>query len=94
MSFATSRAMASYRVEISETAERQLRGLQKKERARVLAAIGDLADTPRPPGCRKLAGFDDVWRIRVGTHRVLYVIQDDRLVVIVLKIGHRKDIYR
>jgi mRNA interferase RelE/StbE len=86
--------MASYSVEVSETAERQLRRLQKRDRASVLAAIADLARAPRPPGCRKLTGFDDVWRIRVGTHRVLYSIEDRRLIVIILKVGHRKDIYR
>ncbi len=53
-----------------------------------------LADEPRPPGCRKLAGYDSVYRVRVGVYRILYEIEDRRVTVIVLKIGHRKDVYR
>ena len=86
--------MASYSVEISATAERQLRKLGAQDRLRVLRAIRDLAMTPRPPGCRKLRGYQDVFRIRVGRFRVLYSVEDQRLIVIVLKIGDRRDIYR
>jgi mRNA interferase RelE/StbE len=56
--------------------------------------IEALATNPRPPGCRKLAGYKDVLRIRVGTYRVLYSVNDKRIIVIVLKIGHRRDVYR
>ena len=56
--------------------------------------IQALATDPRPPGCRKLTGLDDVFRVRVGRYRVLYSIEDRRLVIIVLKVGDRKDVYR
>jgi mRNA interferase RelE/StbE len=61
---------------------------------RIARAIDSLAVEPRPPGCKKLAGEDDLWRIRIGNHRVVYQIQDDRLIVLVVRIGDRKDIYR
>ena len=86
--------MASYSVEISATAERQIRKLGAQDRIRVLRAIRDLATTPRPPGCRKLRGYQDVFRIRAGRFRVLYSVEDQRLVVIVLKVGDRRDVYR
>lgn len=57
-------------------------------------AIVALAETPRPPGCRKLTGYEDVFRIRVGRYRILYSIEEDRVLVIVLKVGHRRDVYR
>ena len=53
-----------------------------------------LAIEPRPRGARKLAGYDDVFRVRTGRYRVIYSVEEDRLVVLVLKIGHRKDVYR
>jgi mRNA interferase RelE/StbE len=84
----------TYEVEVSRTAEKQLRKLARADQVRVIAAIQKLAVDPRPQGCRKLAGYDDVFRIRVGTYRVIYSITDRRLQIIVLKVGHRKDIYR
>lgn len=86
--------MASYEIEISRTAERQLRKLAEEDQLRVVHAVMALADQPRPRGARKLTGFDDVFRIRVGRCRVLYTVSDARLVILVLKIGHRKDVYR
>lgn len=86
--------MARYSLEVSATAERQIRRLQRSDQIRVLRAIQALAADPRPPGCRKLAGHEDVFRIRVGRYRVLYSVADGRLIVIVLKVGDRKDVYR
>jgi mRNA interferase RelE/StbE len=86
--------MASYRIEISATAERQVRALPRTDQVRVLRVIQGLAVNPRPPGCRKLSGQDDVFRVRVGRYRVLYAIENRRLVIIVLKVGDRKDVYR
>ena len=86
--------MARYRVEVSATAERQIRRLVRQDQIRVLRAVAALASQPRPRGCRKLRGYRDVFRIRVGTLRVLYSIEDERVVVIVLKVGRRRDIYR
>jgi mRNA interferase RelE/StbE len=86
--------MAHYRVEISSTAEKQLRTLEDTDRRRVAHALVALGDDPHPPGSRKLSGYTDVFRIRVGVFRVLYSVENSKLVVIILKIGHRKDVYR
>jgi mRNA interferase RelE/StbE len=86
--------MASYRVEVSATAEKQLKKLSRDDRIRVLRAIQNLAETPRPPGCRKLQGYDDVYRIRIGKYRVLYSVDGRRIIVTVLKVAHRRDVYR
>jgi len=86
--------MASYSVEVTRTAEKQLRRIAKRDRSRLVEAIQGLADRPRPHGARKLQGYDDVYRIRVGQYRVVYEVFEDRVIVIVLKVGHRKDIYK
>lgn len=86
--------MASYSVELTRTAEKQLRRVAKRDRSRLLDAIEALGTKPRPQGARKLQGYEDIYRIRVGQYRVVYEVIDDRVVVIVLKLGHRKDIYR
>lgn len=86
--------MTRYDIEISETAEKQLKKLQRGDQRRVARAIVALADEPHPRGSRKLSGYNDVFRIRVGRHRVIYSVSGNRLIVIILKIGHRKDVYR
>ena len=86
--------MASYSVELTRTAEKQLRRIAKRDRNRLVEAIHGLADKPRPRGARKLQGYDDVYRIRVGQYRVVYELLEDRVIVIVLKVGHRKDIHK
>ncbi len=86
--------MASYRIEVSATAEKQIRRLNRENQVRVLRAIQSLASEPQPPGSRKLRGYEDIYRIRIGTFRVLYSVEKGRLLIIVLKVGHRKDIYR
>ena len=86
--------MASYRIEVSATAEKQLRKLRREDQVRVLRAIQPLATEPTPPGSRKVRGYDDVFRIRVGTYRILYRVEGRRLLIIILKLGHRREIYR
>lgn len=86
--------MPTYRVEVSATAERQIRKLGRDDQVRVIRVIQRLSADPRPAGCRKLSGYDDVFRIRVGRFRILYTLEDRRIVVIVLKVGDRKDVYR
>ncbi|MDA8369686.1 MAG: type II toxin-antitoxin system RelE/ParE family toxin [Nocardiopsaceae bacterium] len=61
---------------------------------RVYAAVLALAEEPRPDGCRQLSGYPGLWRIRVGDHRVVYTIDDGRLVVVAVRIAHRRDAYR
>lgn len=86
--------MANYRVELSHTAEKQLKRLPRADLQRVVAALEMLAITPLPNGCRKLSGQDGIFRVRVGTYRIIYELFADHLVVRVLKVGHRKDVYR
>ncbi|MYD96771.1 MAG: type II toxin-antitoxin system RelE/ParE family toxin [Gammaproteobacteria bacterium] len=86
--------MARYEIEISRTAERQLRRLTRADQQRIARAILTLAIDPFPRGARKLAGYDDVHRIRIGSYRVLYSVSTTTLIVIVLKVGHRKDVYQ
>lgn len=86
--------MARYSLRISVLAEKQLRAIARDDQARLVRSIRRLVDDPRPRGCRKLHGSLDTYRIRVGYYRVVYAIDDGRLLVLVIKLGHRKDIYR
>lgn len=86
--------MASYEIEISRSAEKQLRELPRREQKRIVDAILPLANDPLPRGARKLTGYDDVFRIRAGHYRILYSVSSAKLVVIILKIGHRREVYR
>jgi mRNA interferase RelE/StbE len=83
----------TYRIEFTRAALRQLSKLQRRDAARVLSAIEALASDPRPIGVKKLVGEDNAWRIRIGDHRVIYEIHDGRLLVVVFRVGHRKDVY-
>ena len=86
--------MAAYRVVLTPAAERQFAKLSPQAREMIAAALLALARSPRPPGCVKLAGADDLWRVRVRQYRVIYQILNDQLIVTVVKIGDRKDVYR
>jgi mRNA interferase RelE/StbE len=82
-----------YRIEVRPAAARQLRKLDPPTARRIQGAIALLADNPRPPASRPLTGRP-AWRVRVGDYRVIYTIEDDRLIVVVVTIGHRRDVYR
>ena len=82
-----------YRIEVRPAAARQLRKLDPPTARRIQGAIALLADDPRPPASRPLTGRP-AWRVRVGDYRVIYTIEDDRLVVVVVTLGHRRDVYR
>lgn len=86
--------MARYRIRISRTAERQLGKLPPDARVRVVGAVQGLAIDPFPTGCRKLTGYDDVFRVRAGPYRILYSVNAGTLIVVVLKVGHRRNVYR
>ena len=87
--------MVSYRLFIKTSANKELARLgTKHDRARIVAAIHRLPDTPRPAGCEKLSGADHLYRIRIGDYRVIYEILDDVLIITVVKAGYRRDIYR
>jgi mRNA interferase RelE/StbE len=83
-----------YRVLIERAAEKDLGRLSTAIHERVIVAIQRLAKNPRPTGCRKLAGADNDWRIRVGDYRVIYEIVDDIRVVRVNRVRHRGEVYR
>ena len=83
-----------YEVRFKSSVWRALLKVEQKTQNRLKEAIWSLADNPRPPGCRKLRGYAGYYRIRVGDYRVIYDIQDEVLVVLVLKIGRREDVYR
>ena len=85
--------MASYEVRFRKSVGKDLDPIPKRDVQRIVAAIAALADNPRPPQSRKLSGSEK-HRLRCGVYRVLYEIQDDVLVVCVVKVGHRKAVYR
>ena len=83
----------SYGIAILRRAQKELAQLPSPAYESVRDAIGALAETPRPAGCRKLSGREG-WRIRVGDYRIIYEIDDERQRVTVLHVGHRRDVYR
>ena len=85
--------MASYRLEIKRSAAKELEVLSAKDRGRVVARIQALAVDPRPAGAEKLSG-QERYRVRQGDYRILYEIQDEVLLIVVVKIGNRRDVYR
>ena len=82
-----------YAVDFAPAAARQIRRLDRLVQRRILAATEALAVNPRPPGVKKLAGRKDTWRIRVGDHRIVYEIHEGRLRVLVVAVGHRREVY-
>ena len=83
-----------YRIFLERAAERDLRRLSREIHDRIIRAIQGLAADPRPPGCRKLTGTQNDWRIRVGDYRVVYEIDDKAQVVRVNRVRHRREVYR
>ena len=83
----------SYDVFIERRAQRGLAKVVQPHRDRIISAIRKLAEEPRPPGVKKLSGRN-AWRIRVGSYRVLYEVHDAKLIVLVVQVGNRRDIYR
>ena len=86
--------MERYEIRIKRSAIKQIEGIgTKKDRRQVVRRIQALADTPRPPGCEKLSRHD-WYRVRQGWYRVVYSIDDVARVVLVVRVGHRRDVYR
>jgi len=84
--------VSAYRIELRPAAVRALRKLDPQVRRRVQGAIALLAQDPRPPGARALKGRPGL-RVRVGDYRVIYTVEDDVLLVVVVRLGHRRDVY-
>ena len=85
--------MALYKIIFKPTFQKDIRVIPKIDRKKILQRIDSLAINPRPYGCEKISG-QNKYRVRQGDYRILYTINDDELIVRVMKVGHRKDIYR
>jgi mRNA interferase RelE/StbE len=87
--------VAEYRLLLKSSAVKEIEALEPKgSRRRIVDRIGTLSANPRPHGAEKLAGYEDRYRIRQGSFRIVYLIDDARLEVTIFKVGHRKEIYR
>jgi len=86
--------VARYKLRIKKSAAKELEAIPRKsDRRRIVTRIEELADNPRPTGCKRLSGSER-YRIRQGPYRIVYAIEDEHLVVYVVKIGDRKNVYR
>lgn len=85
--------MAAYSLFFKESVQRDFDGIPKKDLRKILSRIRSLAGDPRPLGCEKLTGRNR-YRVRQGRYRIVYAVQDEEGTVIVVKVGHRKDVYR
>jgi len=85
--------MDAYRIFFKKSVEKDLNRIDENELKKIIAHISALADNPRPPGCEKLTGFER-YRIRQGHYRMFYSIQDHELTIWVVKVAHRKDVYK
>ena len=85
--------MAAYKIFFKKSVKKDISTLPQKDLKRILQKIESLMDDPRPVGCEKLSG-QEKYRLRQGTYRIIYSIQDNELTVWVVKVGHRKEVYR
>ena len=86
--------MARHELRLKASVAKDLRGIPKADVRRILVRIEALRDDPRAPGCEKLAGGSELYRVRQGTYRVVYAIHDEQVVVEVIRVGHRGEVYR
>jgi mRNA interferase RelE/StbE len=85
--------MEPYRLEFAKSVRKELKKIGKRDASRILKVIDGLEANPRPPSCKKLTD-SELYRIRIGNFRVVYEIFDDRLVILIVKVSDRKDVYR
>jgi mRNA interferase RelE/StbE len=83
-----------YQVKVAEDAAKFIRKQDKHIQSQLISNIKALAENPRPPDCKKLKGFKETYRIRSGNYRIAYIIKEKVLIVFVVRVAHRKDIYR
>ena len=86
--------MADYSVEVKPSARKELEALPDSVLTRVVGKIESLGHAPRPTGCKKLKGYRDQWRVRVGDWRVVYIIDDAAKLISVTRIAHRREVYK
>lgn len=84
----------TYHVRKTHKVQREIDAIEKRDRLRIEGVVALLAENPRPPKATKLAGQRDRWRVRAGNYRILYEIEDDVLTVLVIRVGHRREVYR
>lgn len=85
--------MASYELVFRKSVAKDLRVFPRQDVKRIMERIRSLSDDPRPVGCEKLSG-QERYRVRQGVYRIIYEIEDERLTVLIVKVGHRRDVYR
>jgi mRNA interferase RelE/StbE len=85
--------MAGYKVFFKKSVEKDFKNIPKADLQKIIKLVGSLAENPRPPGCEKLTG-QERYRVRQGRYRIVYSIEDNELTVWVVKVSHRKDVYR
>lgn len=83
-----------YRVVVSSHVRKQMMRLERADQCRIAAALDLLAREPRPPKCVAITGIDSIYRVRVGNYRIVYSVHDEVRVVAIVRIGHRRDVYR
>ncbi len=84
-----------YKIELDSRVKKDLKSIPSQDIKRIKSAISELSSNPRPSGCTKLKGKNrDYFRIRVGNYRIIYLIEDDLLLILVVRVGHRQEIYR
>jgi len=83
----------SWDLQIERRAQKALKKISNPYKTNLIQAIDRLSDNPRPDGCNKLKGSESLWRIRVNDYRIVYQIKDEHLLILIIRIGHRKDIY-
>lgn len=86
--------MASFQIKWKPSAEKELRKLPKPMIKRILVAVSELASDPNPIGSRKLVGSEHSYRVRVGDYRVIYDVQNSELIIEIVRVAYRKDVYR
>ena len=86
--------MPVYEILLSKASRKQLGSLPGFIHNKIIEDISNLSITPRPPGCKKLKGYKNAWRLRSGEYRVIYEIEDKVLRILVVAVGHRRDIYK
>jgi len=84
----------AYKIEFTTAARKSLAELPKKHQRQIIARADLLTEKPRPPIARQLQGYPHLWRIQCGSYGLIYTVEEDVLVVVVVKIGHRREIYR
>jgi mRNA interferase RelE/StbE len=85
--------VGKYSVEVKVSARKELDALSDPVLVRVIRKLESLADVPRPAGCKKLKGYKDMWRIRIGDWRVVYLIDETVKLVSIMRIAHRREVY-